>query len=146
MQTTTDITNNKLIARTFLALISKGNVEEICRLIAPNWRMHIGLGVLGIPAGPEGMRKLFENFGNIEQEWVINDVIAEEDKVVVRATNTCKQDSFLGVPSYGRPQIFTATFIHRIVNGRIVETYRNADDLGRVLQLGAQIIPAASAN
>jgi hypothetical protein len=144
MTTKTDIEYNKLLARTFLELVSKGNVEDICRLISPDWRMHIGLGVLGIPAGPEGMRKLFESFGQIEQEWAIDDVIAEGDKVVVRATNTCKQESFLGVPSYGHPQTFTATFIHRIVDGKIVETYRNADDLGRVLQLGAQIVSASS--
>ena len=143
MQTTTNITQNKLIARTFLALVSKGNLKEICSLIDPNWKMHIGLSDFGIPAGPEGMRKLFESFGNIEQEWIINDVIAEGDKVV-RATNNCTQDNFLGVPSCGRPQTFTATFIHRIVDGKIVETYRNADDLGRLLQLGAQIVPASA--
>jgi hypothetical protein len=144
MITKTDIEYNKLLACTFLALVSKGDLEEICQLIVPTWRMHIGLGVLGIPAGPEGMRKLFESFGEIEQEWIINDVIAESDKVVVRATNNCSQESFLGVPSNGRPQTFTATFIHRIVDGKIAETYRNADDLGRVLQLGAQIVPASS--
>jgi hypothetical protein len=141
MTTKTDIEYNKLLARTFLELVSKGSLEDLCQLISPDWRMHIGLGVLGIPAGPEGMRKLFESFGQIEQEWIIDDVIAEGDKVVVRATNNCKQESFLGVPSYGRPQTFTATFIHRIVDGKIVETYRNADDLGRVLQLGAEIVP-----
>src|SRR4051812_32940033 len=105
--------------------------------------MHIGLSDFSMPTEAEGMRKLFESFGNIEQEWIINVVIAEEGKVVVRATNNCKQESFLGVPSYGRSQTFTATFIHRIVDGKIAETYRNADDLGRVLQLGAQIVPAS---
>src|SRR4051812_33607575 len=143
MTTKTDIEYNKHLACAFLTLVSKGKVEEICQLITPTWRMHIGLGVLGIPAGPDGMRKLFESFGEIEQEWIINDVIAEGDKVVVRATNNCKQESFLGVPSYGRLQTFTATFIHHIIDGKIEETYRNADDLGRVLQLGAQIVPAS---
>src|SRR3954462_861503 len=144
MTTTTDLEYNKLLARNFLEFVSKGNLDELCQLIAPTWQMHIGLGVLGIPAGPEGIRKLFGSFGQIEQEWIIDDVIAEGDKVVVRATNNCKQESFLGVPSYGRPQTFTATFIHRIVDGKIAETYRNADDLGRVLQLGAQIVPASA--
>ncbi|MGH3612181.1 MAG: hypothetical protein ACRDRK_06130 [Pseudonocardia sp.] len=35
-------------------------------------------------------------------------------------------------------QVFTATFIHRIVDGLVVETWRNADDLGRLIQLGAR--------
>ncbi len=55
------------------------------------------------------------------------------------------QENFLGVPSYGRPQTFTATFIHRIINGKIQETWRNADDLERVLQLGASIVPGDAA-
>src|SRR3954452_4772896 len=122
MTTKTDIECNKLLARTFLELVSKGNLDDICQLISPDWKMHIGVGMISIPDGHEGMRKLFESFGQIEQEWTIDDVIAEGGKVVVRATNNCKQDSFLGVPSNGRLQTFTATFIHRIVDGKIVET------------------------
>ena len=141
MKPAISIENNKLIAQQFLKLVSDGNIEEVCQVISPSWKMHIGLGKAEIPSGHEGIRKLFESFGEIKQEWTINDVIAEEDKVVVRATNNCSQQSFLGVPSLGRPQIFTATFIHHIVNGRIQETWRNADDLGRVLQLGADIKP-----
>jgi len=91
-----------------------------------------------------GVRKLFGSFGAIQQKWTIEDVIAEGDKVVVRATNTCLQESFFGIPSYGREQTFTAIFIHWIVDGKIIETWRNADDLGRVLQLGARIEPGTS--
>ena len=32
-------------------------------------------------------------------------------------------------------------FTHRVVDGLIAETWRNADDLGRLLQLGATITP-----
>ena len=135
------IDNNKVIAQKFLKLVSEGNMAEVSKVISPSWKMHIGLGKAEIPSGHEGIRKLFESFGEIKQEWIINDMIAEANKVVVRATNHCEQQTFLGIPSYGRPQTFTATFIHRIVDGKIQETWRNADDLGRVLQLGAEIIP-----
>ena len=138
------IENNKTIARKFLSLVSEGNVEEICNLIDNRWILHIGLGAATIPAGEEGLRVLFKSFGEIEQQWTINDIIAEGDKVVVRATSRCSQESFFGIPSYGLSQTFTATFTHRIVDGRIKETWRNADDLGRVLQLGAEIIPPAA--
>jgi len=67
----------------------------------------------------------------VRQSWVIDDVIAEGDRVVVRATNRCEQDEFLGIPADGIAQVFTATFTHRLVDGRIAETWRNADDLGR---------------
>jgi SnoaL-like polyketide cyclase len=141
MKEAISIEKNKLLAKKFLHLVSEGNLDGICEIISPDWRMHIGLGKAEIPQGPEGMKKLFETFGRIEQTWSINDVIAERDKVVVRATNNCLQENFFGIPSFGRSQIFTATFIHRIEDGKIQETWRNADDLGRVLQLGAKIQP-----
>ncbi|WP_437674479.1 ester cyclase [Sorangium sp. So ce131] len=133
------IESNKAIARRFLELVSEHKIEELCEMISPSWRMHGGPPAL--PAGPEGIRTLFGTFGAIQQEWTIEDVIAEGDKVVVRATNTCAQESFLGIPSHGRPQRFTAMFIHQIADGKIVETWRNADDLGRLLQLGARFEP-----
>jgi predicted SnoaL-like aldol condensation-catalyzing enzyme len=136
------IQENKRIARRFLELVGEHKVEELCEMIAPTWTMHGGPP--GLPPGPDGLRELFGTFGRIEQKWTIEDVIAEGDKVAVRATNSCLQESFLGIPAHGRWQTFTATFIHCIADGKILETWRNADDLGRVLQLGARIEPAAS--
>jgi hypothetical protein len=37
--------------------------------------------------------------------------------------------------------VFTATFTFRIADGLIAEIWRNADDLVRLLQLGARIVP-----
>jgi predicted SnoaL-like aldol condensation-catalyzing enzyme len=136
------VEDNKLIARRWFHLISEHRIEEICEMTAPTWRMHGGPP--GLPPGPEGVRELFRMIGPVEQEWTIEDVIAEGDEVVVRATNTCVQESFLGLPGRGRRQTFTAMFIHRISDGKILETWRNADDLGRVLQLGARVEPGAS--
>jgi predicted ester cyclase len=98
-----------------------------------------------LPAGEAGIRQLFDSFGRIQQKWTIDDVIVQDQKVVVRATCTVEQDSFLGVPAAGRQQVFTATFIHDVVAGRITRTRRNADDLGRLLQLGARVVPGAPA-
>lgn len=64
--------------------------------------------------------------------------------MVVRATNRCVQESFFGVPGHDRQQTFSVTFIHRIGDGQILETWRNANDLGRLLQLGARIEPGVS--
>jgi predicted ester cyclase len=133
---------NKRIARQFLELVSEHKVEALCKMIAPTWMMHGGPPAL--PSGPEGLRELFRTFGPIEQKWTIEDIVAEGEKVVVRATNTCQQESFLGIPSHGRQQTFTAMFMHWIVDGKIRETWRNADDLGRILQLGARIEPTAA--
>jgi hypothetical protein len=41
-------------------------------------------------------------------------------------------------------QTFSATLIHRIGEGKILQTWRSADDFGRLLPLGARIGPAPS--
>ena len=56
------------------------------------------------------------------------------------------QDSFFGVDGRGKRQVFTAMFMHRIADGQILETWRNADDLGRLFQLGAQLVPGTNAS
>ena len=131
---------NKTIARRWIELVNEHKVEEVCQMTAPTWTMHGGPPG-GLPLGPEGVRELFRQIGPLEQEFTIEDLIAEGDKVVVRTTNKCAQERFFGIPSYGRPQTFAATFIHCIRDGQILETWRTADDLGRLLELGARIEP-----
>jgi predicted ester cyclase len=87
------------------------------------------------------LRALFDSFGEITQEWTIDDVIAEGDRVAVRATNRCVQDSFFGIPAAGFEQVITAAFIVEIRDGLVVRTWRNAADLQRLLQLGARLLP-----
>ncbi len=82
------IEDNKMIARRWLELINEHKIEEICEMIAPTWTMHGGPPG-GLPPGPDGIRELFRQIGPIEQEFTIEDLIAEGDKVVVRATNRC---------------------------------------------------------
>ena len=134
-----DLAQHKELARTFLDLVSAGDVEAMAELITPDWRMYGGPP--NLPPGREGLQVLFGSFGPIEQTWTVDDVIAEGDRVVVRATDNVIQDDFMGIPAAGVRQVFTATFIHRISAGRIAETWRNADDLGRMLQLGVRLVP-----
>ena len=130
---------NKRLAVRFLDLISDGDIPALAALITPTWTMEGGPP--GLPAGREGLRVLFAHIGGVQQRWTVDDVIAEGDRVVVRATNHCVQDSFFGVPGRGIVQVFTATFTMRIVDGRIDRVWRNAADLQRLFQLGARILP-----
>ena len=140
--TATDtLTANKRLAVRFLDLISDGDIAGLAALISPTWTMEGGPPDL--PAGREGLRVLFDHIGDVRQRWAIDDVIAEGDKVVVRATNHCEQDSFFGVLGRGIVQVFTATFTMQIVDGLIVKVWRNAADLQRLFQLGARILPPA---
>ncbi|MEU7816184.1 nuclear transport factor 2 family protein [Pseudonocardia sp. NPDC049154] len=132
----------KELAVHWLDLISAGDVEELCRTASPTWSM--AGGPPGLPPGPDGIRALVASFGRIRQHWAVEDVIAEGDRVVVRATNHCEQDEFLGVPAAGVEQVFAATFVFRIADGRVEQIWRTAQDLQRLLQLGATIVPPST--
>lgn len=139
---TDTLTANKRLAVAFLDAISDGDVAALAAMITPGWTMEGGPPDL--PAGQEGIRVLFAHIGGVEQRWTIDDVIAEGDKVVVRATNHCEQDSFFGVPGRGIVQVFTATFTMQIADGLVAQIWRNAADLQRLFQLGARILPPAT--
>jgi len=133
------IARNKELARQWFHNISTGNLDGLRAMTSENWVM-VG-GPPDLPSGHEGIRMLFEHIGDIDQTWTIEDVIAENDKVVVRATNTCVQESFFGVPGAGITQVFSATFILHFADGLVINTWRNAADLQRLFQLGARILP-----
>jgi ketosteroid isomerase-like protein len=130
---------NKALARRWLELVSAHDLDAMLRLTAPDWSMEGGPPDL--PTGHEGVYALFEHIGPVRQTWTVQDVIAEGDKVVVRALNHCVQESFFGIPAAGIEQVFTATFIFQVLDGLIVRTWRNAADLQRLFQLGARVLP-----
>ncbi len=132
---------NKALAVGWLMDLNQRRIDAMLRTTAEDWQMHGGPPQL--PSGPAGLHSLIAHIGPIDQTWSIDDVIAEGDRVVVRATNTCVQDSFFGLPAAHVRQVFTATFTFRIADGLVHEIWRNADDLGRVLQLGATLTPPA---
>ena len=134
---TTVLVANKEIAVRWLELVGAHDIDAILAMTSLTWRMHGGPP--NLPLGHDGMRLLFATMGRIEQRWTVHDVIAEGDRVLVRASNEVEQDSFLGIPARGIVQRFTAMFLHRITDDVVQETWRNADDLGRVLQLGATL-------
>ncbi len=134
-----DLDDRKRLAAAWLEHISRGDLDAMLSTTGPTWQMHGGPPDL--PTGPDGVRNLFAHFGRVVQQWTVEDVIAEGDRVVLRATNRGEQDSFLGLPATGVQQMFSAIFIFRISDGLVHEVWRNADDLGRLLQLGARILP-----
>jgi predicted ester cyclase len=133
------IARNKQLAVQWLGHITTGNLDGLRDMTSENWVM-LG-GPPDLPSGHEGIRVLFEQIGDIEQTWTIEDIIAENDKVVIRATNTCVQENFFGVPGAGITQVFSATFILQFADGLVTNTWRNAADLQRLFQLGARILP-----
>jgi steroid delta-isomerase-like uncharacterized protein len=73
-----------------------------------------------------------------DARWVIDDVIAEGDKVVTRFTFTgTHEGALLGVPPTGKEVSVTGTGVFHVMDGKIVEWTDNLDYLGMFQQIGA---------
>jgi steroid delta-isomerase-like uncharacterized protein len=70
----------------------------------------------------------------------VEDLIAEEDKVVARHTVTGTHlGEYMGVPPTGRFVTYDEIFICRFVGGRIAETWGVVDVLSQLRQLGVLV-------
>ena len=134
--------NNKSIVLRLLEEAMKGNLAIADELIAEDYAQH---SVFGIPNGRAGFKQFFMAFASAvpDAQFVIDDVIAEGDKVVTRLTvNGTQTGALQGIPPTGKKFSMKGIDIFRIVDGKIVEHWDAVDQLGMLQQLGA--IPTPS--
>jgi|SRR5579862_3408972 len=93
------------------------------------------VGTLRAEAHREFLRSLFA--GLPDARWVIEDQVAEGDKVVTRwsAVGT-HLGMFLGIAASDNQLVLQGISIHRIANGKIVEEWAEWDTLSMMRQLG----------
>jgi predicted ester cyclase len=78
-------------------------------------------------------------------ELIAEDMVAEGDKVAVRATfRGTHQGEFAGIPATGLKVEFPVYLIYRIENRKIAEHWMLADAMSLMQQLGALPAPDAS--
>ena len=84
----------------------------------------------------QGIKAFKAAFSDID--FTINDMIAEGDKVVARATmQATHSGTYLEIPATGKRISFTTTNTFRIVDGKIAEVWEEWNALGFFQQLGA---------
>jgi predicted ester cyclase len=87
----------------------------------------------------EGLLAAFPDF-----HLTIEDQIAEGDKVVTRVTfRGTHLGEYRGIAPTGRQVVYGGIAVDRIADGRVVEGWHQADQLGLLRQLGATVAPAA---
>jgi steroid delta-isomerase-like uncharacterized protein len=129
---------NKAIVHREVEFWNTGDMAIFEEIMAPNY---IGHDPAGLHAGTlEQYRKsvaaLLAAFHNIN--LVIDDLVAEGDKVVKRWTATSTHaGEFMGIPPTGKEIKFTGINVFRIVDGKIAELWVESDALGFMQQLGA---------
>lgn len=135
---------NKHIVRRFYAELDNLNPAVIDELVAEEFVNH-SPPPFPVEPGREGLKQAFELFQRATPgTHEILDQVAEGDKVVtrLRAVGT-HEDDLPGVPKTGNAMDVTATVVHRIENGKIVEKWSDRDELGLLQQLGVVSLPQA---
>jgi predicted ester cyclase len=97
----------------------------------------------GIPQGIEGAKAAHQIMlaGFPDYQTVIDDLIAEGDKVAARITMSgTHTGSFMGIPPTGKFISFTGMYIARIADGKIIEHWGEEDSVSLLQQLGAMSV------
>ena len=94
--------------------------------------------------GPESLKQfvLANQSAFPDLKFIVEDQIAEGDKVAIRWTGTgTHRGEFMGVAPTGKVVTSTGITVSRIASGKIVESWTNMDILGMMQQLGAIPLP-----
>jgi len=141
------IEENKAIIRRWLEEgWTNGNLSVADELIDPGFIAHVA-GGQAVPSGPDGVKQIVAAWrtGFPDGRMVIDDLIGEADKVVIRMTwRGTHQGDFYGIAPTNRQVSVTSIGIDRVVNGKIVEGWGEVDMLGMYQQLGVIAAPGSA--
>ncbi len=132
--------NKSLARRYFDEIWNRKDANAIDDLVAEDVAGHVNDVDL---QGRDILRKRLQAHTTIysDSRFAIADVIAEEDKVLVRWNFSGRfTGEFMGRSGSGEQVTASGMNLFRIAGGRIAELWVNADDLGELQQLG--VLPA----
>lgn len=133
--------NKMVVHRAIEEVYNQGRLEIVDELVSsdfvartPSEEHH---GPAGIKAYVTALRAAFPDL-----HMTIDEQVAEGDKVVTRWTaRGTHTGTFRGIPPTGRHGRMTGIDIDRIADGKAVECWTNADELGLLQQLGVVPTP-----
>lgn len=135
---------NKAIVRQLIEeVINQNNLSLGEAIIAADMIEHEE-HTPGVPAGIEGTKIMFTMVHSAFPDFkaTINDLIAEDDKVVVFMTWTGTQHGeWMGLPPSGKPMSINVMDIFRVADGKLVEHWGMMDSMAMMQQLGAMPAP-----
>jgi steroid delta-isomerase-like uncharacterized protein len=128
--------NKDLIRRYLEECIGKNDMSLLDELLAANYVWHTPtLGDLDLQAYRQFQPSVLAGFP--DGHWVLEDMIAEGDRVAYRWTFCGTHlGEFMGIPATGRQIRMSGMNISRIADGRIAEDWEIYDALGMMQQLG----------
>ena len=139
---------NMAVVRSAHAALADGDLERFKGVIGPSYVRHCQ----AMPPGLQELHGTDEFFAFIEEfilgvsEYTdeISQMIAQGDRVAYVSTMTGVQTGPMGgFPASGREFKLVNIIIHRLENGKIVETWVSWDNVSFLTQLGFFPPPAA---
>ena len=138
---------NKAIIRRFVDEVQNGgDLTVLDEIAAADYVNHTAPP--GVPPDREGLKQLTGMFRRAfpDGRMAIEDLVAEGDRVVTRKTfRGTHGGELMGIPPTGRAVAIQLIDIVRLADGKAVESWSAADDLGMLQQLGA-LAPRAPAS
>ena len=136
------IEENKAQFRRVFDMINTGKLDNAGELIATDYVYHSP----GSPdmRGPEGFKQLISMYRAAFPDllMVIDDMLAEGDRVAVRWTATgTHRGELMGIPPTGKRVTTSGLIISRFAGGKVVEDHEVIDSLGMMQQLGVVPTP-----
>jgi predicted ester cyclase len=129
---------NKNVARRYFEAYSKGDIEAVMSFIDADYVLHSGAGAKA--ENREGRKRdeevFFSAFSGIEA--VVEDQIAEGEKVANRITMVCNHTgSYKGISATGKRVVIPYIDIVRFKAGKIVEEWVEFDTMHILDQIKA---------
>ena len=137
--------NKRLYLRLAEEVLTNKNLALADDLIATDFREHVGDEAKRV--GIEGFKAVRLRRNTAFPDWkvTVDDIIAEGDKVVARATGQGTHlGEYMGIPPTGRPVTMTGMHFFRIADGKIVERRAEVNLMGILQQIGARSAAGAS--
>jgi steroid delta-isomerase-like uncharacterized protein len=130
--------NTRVIHRYFEEVWNQGKLEVLDELLARDYVNHSS-SIPDPAPGPAGVKPIVAAMRHAfpDLQYRINQLVAGDDAVAVRVTlsGTHRGDFFGNAPTGKRFEV-TQTNIERFRDGKIVEHWRNTDELALLRQLG----------
>jgi steroid delta-isomerase-like uncharacterized protein len=135
--------NKGIVRRLYEEVWNQRKLELINEIISPSHALQAPT-VAGSAVGPEVYKRQFLGMleGYPDLQWTVEDLIAEEDKVVACWTMSgTHKGEYMGVPATNKKVSVDGITIHHISGGKIMDSYSNWDALGMMQQLGVVPVP-----
>ncbi len=126
---------NKAIIRRLLEIVNAHDLEKLGEVIADDVVTHGETEGVGLAPLVEQTRAYIAAFPDLQ--FTLEDLIAEGDRVVSRATIRGTHEGELqGIPPTGREIEIGDVDIYRVQQGKIVELWAGPDRFAMLQQLG----------